>query len=593
MIDGAVLLIVDSIGYRYLEKTKLKDSLTIPAWRATKLVFNNQDNVESLIGIDKEIMSSDHYGTTKNWRFASDRTVADLGDYLIHRLGIQEYLKYLNAGRKVTAKFKWGSKSKTNNQPPDVIDSSRIVTSLDIIQILQKCDLYEKGRMLQQLLDMNLTLPIYFNCPEKGINEHYFETVAVRYVTAKLDVKQGGERTRKSVHLFHDVDLPRAIFVSFGDRNKTKSLIKNTFEAVSEEKINEDWGKFTSIGVSVKSVKEKLLDGLELPEERRNWMILHLNGKEVFDKTEEENSCISNFFKSCDVVFVEMNGSDKKFMELKMNQLRNHIIPDSLDQLFLWKVNDEENYIDAENMELNGSIEFISENLVQEVLCSDNILLKAHKDPLHHQGFAKHADPTLALISQIKSTISNFLEKGKSFRDELELSRLIREEKQLLRDEKIVNYNSEQKLQRNTSSVFKLHEIKQKRIEVSKKQSKLVNLLIQLLKQKTREKRLIGCLELSNMLAESNEKQFSNKINRIADLENKINSKEKMHNLSSNQQDQAQWKNEIDALRLTLNEEKAALNDVQTAMVHVWRELGYKYKANSGIKGIFKTLFDF
>ena len=89
------------------------------------------------------------------------------------------------------------------------------------------------------------------------------------------------------------------------------------------------------------------------------------------------------------------------------------------------------------------------------------------------------------------------------------------------------------------------------------------------------------------MLAESNEKQFSNKINRIADLENKINGKEKMHNLSSNQQDQAQWKDEIDALRLTLNEEKAALNDVQTAMVHIWRELGYKYKANSGIKGVF------
>ena len=94
--------------------------------------------------------------------------------------------------------------------------SQKTVTTKDLVDLLQRCDQYDMGRVFKQLTDVNELLPVYFGCRKEGIQIRYLEKIVLRYLTMVVNVRTEEGLARRYIELTTNTDLPRIMFISFG-----------------------------------------------------------------------------------------------------------------------------------------------------------------------------------------------------------------------------------------------------------------------------------------------------------------------------------------------------------------------------------------
>ena len=489
------------------------------------------------------------------WDSAIDRPVKDeFGDYIIHRLGPQQYLNYLKM-QKIEAK---GEHSDTYSSSDSDDDDELKVTTKDFIEILRKCDMYEIGRVFQQMLKLNLMLPIYFRHEQENIEEWYFQTLAFRYITTEID--------GRSIYLQQNIDLPRVIFVAAGNGPQTDSLMSKIFDSVCESTMINFGGGFSSVKLAIKSISEAFLDTLGLPivkreeleKERKNWMVFSINGDDLFKKVNDPIKKI--FTSSIDYVFAENNSGQ----EPNLNWLPTK------DNIIYWQTDSNSSNRDKEIKIISGDIDKVSKKVMKKLSdVSKKLKLERNRMPLYDEKLLLKKKNSLSVLAlEIKNYLeANLPKNGKTYREQFKLTSLYTRKHQLERSIRFARDGTD------TSAMERELGKIEKSLKVASKSNScpiVVNALLMILKKKTRSERLMGCQELSKFLKDIDDEILKKDIVEV----NKIERREM----------DGDWLRELSAA-------KSALNEKRTSLVHIWRELGYLFEdSNSNNKRTYENV---
>ena len=497
----------------------------------------------------------------RDFRSAIDRPLTDLEDFLKHRLGFQQYQQHLKSLPRTENDIKvedddeldWNT-SETDAAFVDPEDQTGSITSRDIIKILQRCDIYEMGRVFQQLSDLGHFLPAYVYSPNDQIEEKFLETFAFRYVTTTIDVTSNDKTSRKKVFFAHDVGLPRVVFIS-STGGSSETLISSMFHQVPEAVIDDPGDAGLIVKVGIKSISEKILQHQrpdkreQVEKSRKNWMIFNVVMGDDTPVDEVKNQVLK-FLKASDFIIVDKKSVSQTVIQWLFQYYH--------DKQFFWKM-DNQNGLQLKNKLIFGDVAFVSKSMTEKILFNTKLTVDSARAPICNEKELLSQNNALSkLVADINNNMSKIeVKDGKTYRRELKLTELFKDRSLLQRNHLAGSIVKEKRDEREKEIDEEISMLVPGHCPIA------IQILLEILNSETRSEKLIGCIELANKLAEMDKLHLQNDLNEIEELERDL---------------------EIDPQSAfqKLSMAKNDMNLKRTTLVHVWRELSQLYVVNNG-----------
>ena len=266
-------------------------------------------------------------------------------------------------------------------------------------------------------------------------------------------------------------------------------------------------------------------------------MVFHTMGGDVIN-----TSMATNLLNSVDFVFVRV--SDEPGEKERLEKLKD-ITPGTV---FTWKTASERKVHKATKM-ISGTIAQVAEIVSTKILGNRGCgLLRKRRDALGRMGEKK--DHLSKLMNNIReAVVERQATHATTSGRQLRLTDLVMEKSSLLHEQLFGDKKAGDMLTRNNGE--------QRKVALEQCPA-LVQMLLEILKGRTRTERLMGCLEMAKSLAETDRIRLEHEMARVEELEAQLGIC----------QDDCK---DLDAA-------KSDLNKKRTDLLHVWRELGYLYR---------------
>jgi len=188
---------------------------------------------------------------------------------------------------------------------------------------------------------------------------------------------------------------------------------------------------------------------------------------------------------------------------------------------------------------------------------------RPHRASLSAAVVTEGQDRASHLLDQIRQTVKDRSRPGHTFREELQMGSLYKQESHLIRDLN-ANRRARSMRQGTMADIARLREDRSKRAWVDRTPA-AVEILIGVLQCETRVERLLGLKEMAMQIA-------ATEADSVGPLHTKVADARAAYEAAS--------LDDRDELRCAWNEARNELNEAQTSTEHIWRELGLLYEEN-------------